>query len=59
MEHRDQLRDVAKMANMRANNPDISPDDTFTLEDFFLEPVVRELPDNQFVQDGDLWTEDF
>jgi len=29
-----------------------------TLDDFMVEPVVVKLPNNQFVQDGDLWTED-
>ena len=26
-------------------------------DDLFLQPVVKTLPDGQFVQDGDIWTE--
>ena len=29
-----------------------------TLDDFMLEPSVQRLESNQFVQDGDLWTEE-
>lgn len=29
-----------------------------TYEDLFVAPVVRSLPNNQFVAGGDLWTED-
>ena len=29
-----------------------------TLDDFMLEPPVSRISDNQFVQDGDLWTEE-
>jgi hypothetical protein len=47
------------MAQVKARNSHDPDAASLTLEDFFLEPVVRELPDNQFVQDGDLWTEDF
>jgi hypothetical protein len=29
-----------------------------TLDDFMLEPLVPKLPNNQFVDSGDLWTEE-
>lgn len=29
-----------------------------TLDDFMLEPAIAKLESNQFVQDGDLWTEE-
>lgn len=50
-------RDIARVAHIKRKNlhdPDAAE---FTLDDLFLKPVVRLLPDNQFVQDGDLWTE--
>lgn len=46
---------VAKIKQKNKHDPDAAE---LTLEDFFLEPVVKDLPDGKFVQDGDVWTED-
>lgn len=57
-DRKDQGKDsliVAKIKAKNAHDPDAAE---LSLEDFFLQPVVRELPDGKFVQDGDLWTED-
>ena len=51
------VKDHSVVARIKAKNKHDPDAAELSLEDFFLEPVVRELPDNQFVQDGDLWTE--
>ena len=50
-------RDTAKVSEIKRKNSHDPDAAELTLDDFFLEPVVKTLPDGQFVQDGDLWTE--
>ena len=58
MEKRDQVKDALVVAKIKAKNSHDPDAAELTLDDFFLEPVVRELPDGKFVEGGDLWTED-
>lgn len=57
LEKRDQGKDSLVVAKIKAKNTHDPDAAELTLDDFFLEPVVKTLPDGQFVQDGDLWTE--
>lgn len=54
---RDQGKDSLVVAKIKAKNSHDPDAAELTLDDFFLEPVVKTLPDGQFVQDGDLWTD--
>jgi hypothetical protein len=50
-------KEISLQAKKRINRADEDLQ-TMTLDDFMLEPAVTKLSDNQFVQDGDLWTEE-
>ena len=50
-------RDTAKVSEIKRKNSHDPDAAELTLDDFFLQPVIKTLPDGQFVQDGDLWTE--
>ena len=58
MEKRDAAKDSLTVAHIKAKNKHDPDAAELTLDDFFLEPVVRDLPDGKFVAGGDLWTED-
>lgn len=57
LEKRDQGKDSLTVAHIKAKNSHDPDAAELTLDDFFLQPVVKTLPDGQFVQDGDLWTD--
>jgi len=57
LEKRDQVKDALTVAHIKQKNKHDPDAAELTLDDFFLEPVVRVLPEGQFVQDGDLWKE--
>lgn len=57
LEKRESAKDaltLAQIKNKNTHDPDAAE---LTLDDLFLQPVVRLLPDGQFIQDGDLWTD--
>lgn len=45
------------LARKKALNKDDADLQELTYEDLFLQPVVRTLPEGQFVAGGDLWTD--
>ena len=47
----------AKLATQKRVNKDDLDLQELSYEDLFLQPVVRTLPDGQFVAGGDLWTD--
>lgn len=55
---KDQGKDSLMVAKIKAKNTHDPDAAELTLDDFFLEPVTRDLPDGKFVAGGDLWTED-
>ena len=57
-EDRERVALVGKLQLKKMHNKDDEDLQQMTLDDFMVEPVVVKLPNNQFVQDGDLWTED-
>lgn len=57
-EQREKIGAQGKLQLKKINNKDDADLQAMTLDDFMLEPAVHKLPANQFVQDGDLWTED-
>jgi hypothetical protein len=54
---RDQARAIGKLGIRQYHNKSDEDLQAMTLDDFMIEPQVKELPDNQFVAGGDLWTE--
>jgi len=54
---RDQASSMGKLGIRKYLNPTDEDLQAMTLDDFMIEPQVKELPDNQFVAGGDLWTE--
>ena len=58
MEKRDAGKDSLTVAHIKAKNKHDPDAAELTLDDFFLEPITRDLPDGKFVDGGDLWTED-
>lgn len=58
IEHRVMGKDALVVAQIKAKNKHDPDAAELSLEDFFLQPVTRDLPDGKFVEDGDLWTED-
>jgi predicted amidophosphoribosyltransferase len=54
---RDQASAAGKLGIRQYRNRDDADLQAMTLDDFMIEPQVKELPDNQFVAGGDLWTE--
>ena len=45
------------IAIKKIHNPDDPDIQAMTLDDFFIKPMVAETDANQFVANGDLWTE--
>ena len=58
LEKRESAKDALALANIKNKNTHDPDAAELTMDDIFLKPMVRELPDGKFVQDGDLWTED-
>ena len=56
-ERRDHMSSHGKLYVKKMHKPDDEDLQAMTLDDFMIEPQVKELPDNQFVAGGDLWTE--
>jgi hypothetical protein len=57
-EQREKIGAQGKLQFKKINNRNDEDLQQMTLDDFMIEPAVPKLPSNQFVQDGDLWTED-
>lgn len=45
------------LARKKALNKDDEDLQELSYEDLFVQPVVRQVSEGQFIQDGDLWTE--
>lgn len=56
-EHRALAGDRLRHKQKQLVNKDDLDLQELSYEDLFLQPVVKQLPDGQFVQDGDLWTD--
>lgn len=56
-EHRALAGDILRHKQKQLMNKDDQDLQELSYEDLFVQPVVKQLPDGQFVQDGDLWTE--
>lgn len=56
-EQRAHAGDVLRHKQKQLVNKDDIDLQELSYEDLFLQPVVKTLPDGQFVQDGDLWTD--
>ena len=56
-EHRAHAADILRHKQKQLVNKDDEDLQELSYEDLFLQPVVKTLPDGQFVQDGDLWTD--
>lgn len=49
--------DLMKLEKKKQLNRDDKDLQSLTYEELFVQPIVRDLPDNQFVAGGDLWTD--
>jgi predicted ATP-dependent serine protease len=49
--------DLMKLEKKKQLNRDDADLQALKYEDLFVQPVVRELDDNQFIAGGDLWTD--
>jgi len=57
-EQRDRVSALGSLELKKLHNKADEDLQQMKLDDFMLEPGVSRLENNQFVQDGDLWTED-
>ena len=55
---REKLPANAKLQLKKIHNRHDADIQAMTLDDFMLEPVMPKLPSNQFVDSGDIWTEE-
>ena len=49
--------DLMKLEKKKQLNRDDADLQALKYEDLFVQPIVRELDDNQFIAGGDLWTD--
>jgi hypothetical protein len=56
-EHRAHAGDILRHKQKQLVNKDDLDLQELSYEDLFVQPVVRTLPDGQFVAGGDLWTD--
>jgi hypothetical protein len=56
-EHRAYAGDILRHKQRQLVNKDDTDLQELSYEDLFVQPVVRQLPDGQFVAGGDLWSD--